>query len=350
MKIANVFYAPHAHHLKTMIDSNRLVFNNFDCIDILYGVNQANSFQGDSQHEYISLHDSTVELYLTIVKNKADIVIFHGEFFRFFWFIIAGLFFQWNKIVWICWGAGTSVKTGIKGYFIRFVKRLVLPKLRAIIALADSDKCRLEERFMCKNVKLINYFHPFYQRFYERGRNQKASIAYRIQVGNDASSANHHEWCFQLLKNVENQNLQIICPFSYGDADQDYVDSVKKFAKIYLGNQVIFVDKFLEPNEFFELLLSIDALVIGSREQRALYSIFAFFAMGKPVFLPEDGELYRALSAQGFDILPIESISLFLQNRFTEIGYKVNTHNQKLILEITSINTIKAKWAEILGV
>ncbi len=106
----------------------------------------------------------------------------------------------------------------------------------------------------------------------------------KILLGNSADPLNNHLEILDSLKPYRNENIEIICPLSYG-ANDEYIKKIKFHAKN------IFKDKFkpllelIPYKEYLEILKSIDIAIFAHKNQQAYGNIIQLLGMGKKVYM-----------------------------------------------------------------
>ncbi|MDY3113629.1 MAG: TDP-N-acetylfucosamine:lipid II N-acetylfucosaminyltransferase [Helicobacter sp.] len=106
----------------------------------------------------------------------------------------------------------------------------------------------------------------------------------KILLGNSADPLNNHLEILEALKSYKQENIEIICPLSYG-ANDEYIKKIKFHAKN------IFKDKFkpllelIPYKEYLEILKSIDIAIFAHKNQQAYGNIIQLLGMGKKVYM-----------------------------------------------------------------
>ena len=188
--------------------------------------------------------------------------------------------------------------------------------------LAASDQARAD-KLCCRKVESVVV--PYYNPSYLRRSNLSSGRAFdstmvRVQIGNDASAVNDHRACLAELSRVRKLAFTLVYPLGYGRFDAQYIEHLKTTSQRSFAVQCEFIDHLLPPDQFDMLIDSCDALLLASRDQRALYSIYRYLAAGKPVFLPKDAELRRDLQDLAFQVEALESLGTMNASMFSDLA------------------------------
>lgn len=285
-----------------------------------------------------------------LLLRRFDYVMFHSGFWPKFWLV--GLFAVAIRCrpVWICWGGELVPSTGIRGNVLLFVKKLTMPRFHRAVFLSEGDlqsAANLCGRLI--NGTVIHYYSAAYCRPADSSRRLIPNPpGVRVQIGNDASAINGHLECMTRLSRVSDSKLTVVYPLGYGRFDPKYIEDLKDASVRLFPNGSAFIDDLLSPDLFDALIESCSTLLLASREQRALYSIFRYLSAGKPVFLPRDASLRQDLTDLGFHVEALEALDTMDSEDFARICSQVNRENIRVGRECLGLDSIKARWAEVL--
>jgi len=111
-----------------------------------------------------------------------------------------------------------------------------------------------------------------------------------IMVGNSGYPTNNH---LDVIDYIEKHGIKadLCIPVSYGD--KGYITFLKRKLASYSNGTVTFVDKFMDFDEYLNLLYSADAFVMNSIRPQGYGNVLMMLYLGKPVFMNE-----RNISAQ----------------------------------------------------
>jgi hypothetical protein len=338
------------HHLPRLLLSTANVFYDFDNDNTLVG--EANCPRVVTNDKNGSANAgpplTSIELLRKLVRTKPQYIVFHSGFVRKFWIIILTLLVLRKKLIWICWGGELSNGKGLRSAINRILKQLCIKRMAHVICLSHSDGILLRARY--GNPKSLEVI-PYYGRFYANSSSTVSSYSVRggtacVQVGNDASEINDHPLCLAALSSI-GLATRIVLPFGYGRFDVGYINRVKSMGNRLFPNNVDFIDELLSNEQFDAVITQCDALLLGSRMQRALYSVYSYLSEGKPVFLPAESKLRADLAAQGFEINTIEQISEMSAADFIGLCRMRNSNNRQLVEKLLGLAAIREKWLRL---
>ena len=107
-----------------------------------------------------------------------------------------------------------------------------------------------------------------------------------ILIGNSADPSNKQLEIFEKLLKFKNENIEIITPLSYGNTEwAKYV--VQKGKELY-GDKFKPLLKFLPPEEYAQVLNSVDIAIFNHDRQQALGNILALLYLRKKVYIKND--------------------------------------------------------------
>ena len=164
-----------------------------------------------------------------------------------------------------------------------------------------------------------------------------------ILIGNSATSTNNHLDVFDIIKET---NKKLIVPLSYGAYDY------KNYKELIISEGIrIFKDSFTPIEEFMplqdyrELTLSCNSVIMYHIRQQALGNIFMFLFQGMRVFLNSKSVTYSFLEDKGMIIFD-------LKQDYTLLGVELNEEqkqiNKEIVLNLTSREVIKEKTKGII--
>lgn len=344
-RVVHVYPAMMTHHLSTMIPNNRESFADYDN-DVLLVSHMPP--HGATSSPPASISPSAVFSFL--VTGRFEYVIFHSGFWPKFWLVALMAVALRCRPIWICWGGELSPPTGMRGRLISLAKELAIPRFHRTVFLSAGD---LETATRLCRRPIRGTVIPYYSPAYFRARHLKSptpnSSMVRVQIGNDASATNGHLECIARLSSVPGLECTVVLPLSYGRFDSGYIQEVKDASDRTFSSRSEFLDDLLPPEMFDTLIDSCSALLLASREQRALYSIFRYLAAGKPVFLPGEARLRQDLVGLGFRIEVLEALDTMSAEDFALLCRRVDDENIRVARECLGRDSIRVRWTEILG-
>ncbi|MDH5380865.1 MAG: TDP-N-acetylfucosamine:lipid II N-acetylfucosaminyltransferase [Cyclobacteriaceae bacterium] len=129
----------------------------------------------------------------------------------------------------------------------------------------------------------------------------KTSSKLVIQVGNSSHVSNSHEEVLEKLAYLKEEDIEIICPLSYGD---------KKNAKKIIGmGKRIFGDKFTAITNFMplaaylDLISKVDIAIFNHWRQQGSGNLISLVGMGKTVYIREDISTWKMFQDLGIKVI-----------------------------------------------
>jgi hypothetical protein len=134
----------------------------------------------------------------------------------------------------------------------------------------------------------------------------------RVLVGNSLASTNNH---FDILKKLNDYGIyiEVVLPISYG-GDIHYKRILKEYTSGLKFIKPIYVEKFLDRSEYFNLIDSCNALIFGHLRQQGAGNINQGLRDGFDIYLYEESINYKHFVEKGFIIHTIENdlLNIFL--------------------------------------
>lgn len=130
--------------------------------------------------------------------------------------------------------------------------------------------------------------------------------SYRILVGNSATIQNQHKEIFDILLRFKEENIEIVCPLSYGW--KEYGEQVLKLGKEYFGEKFHPITESLPKEDYVKLLASCDIGIFNNNRQQAMGNIFIFVRLGKKVFLRDDTSMWEHFEKIGYHFNKTEEL------------------------------------------
>ena len=296
--------------------------------------------------------------YFILVKDmyKTERIFLHGLFSPH---IVIILFIQpWllKKCYWIVWGGDlyyyNRKKTSLKAYIYEGIRKVVIRNMGGIITLVKGDYDLAKKWYKVKgkyykgqyvNTEKVNIMEKIIN---HNSENNIDKNEFLILVGNSATKSNFHMEVLDLLKKFKNENINIICPLSYGD--MDYAKEVINYGKKIYGNKFIALEKFMNITEYMKLLNTIDIGIFNNNRQQAMGNISSLLYLGKKVYMRPDTTMYYemndTLKLNIFDINNIENENF---NEFVCLDEEAREANRKIVQNKYYNNNIKSIWKNI---
>jgi hypothetical protein len=165
-------------------------------------------------------------------------------------------------------------------------------------------------------------------------------------ISHSSFSHNNHLEIFKLLSRFKNENIQIICPLSYGN--EEYRKTVIENGNQLFEDKFKYFDKLIPRKEYNSLLASIDIFISNAVIQTGLYVANFCICTGKKVYLRENN--YNWMVHLGFKINNVSELKDISFSDFVEpLNNEWLFHNDYLASQIYTSNRTVNDWKLIYG-
>lgn len=278
---------------------------------------------------------------------RADHIYFH--YFSsgpvlLYWLIMNNLM---SKTTWIVWGYdlhwGFLQRKRIKEKIFESIRRILIRRMHSFFVFIDGDWELLQRRYRPKGKRYYVFYPlpaggdnndvPYYNK----------DGVFRILTGNSAWDANKHNEIFDILSKYASEDLQLLCPLSYG-GDDDYIKRV-----IAHGND-IFDEKFIPlldlmpPEQYSDLLKRVSVVILNYDVQAGLGNVLGMLNLGKKVYIRAETTPYMFLKDKGFYIFDTASIRNMTFFEFISFDAEKQAHNKALFNKHFSNNAFVEMW------
>ena len=308
-------------------------------------------------------------LYFYKKFNNCDVIIWHGLYVGYGEPVLSlkelaflSLFPKFlNKIAWVGWGIDLYKwkkelfnKFTLKNIFINYINTLsykVRVRIPYFISIFPPDVYSFMEQFGKKSKALVfdgTYSNPDFIRNIEDSK-PKVIIKYpnrplRIMIGHSANEYNDHFYLLDLLVNYRYENIKIYLPLSTGP-NRKYAKKVEEYGKKLYGNKVIVINHKMPLKKYLEFLWFMDIAVFNIKHQAAVGNLMNLIYMGKKIFLPNDGLMYKFFKTQRVEVF---DTNLLQKMKFEEFAKcKFYYRPPEYVLDRTNYRKNCAKWKSI---
>ena len=204
-----------------------------------------------------------------------------------------------------------------------------------------------EYSFAKSNIPSLRADHKFffyenqipYQKLDERSADAKEANKNvpLIIVGNSGYPTNNH---LDAIDYMEKHNVKadLCIPVSYGD--KRYIAFLKRRLATYSNGTINFVEKYMDFDEYLNLLSSADAFIMNSIRPQGYGNVLMMLYMGKPVFMNE-----RNISAPDLKKNGIETNDWSEMNSILSI--KPPLQNKEAIANLLSHSRLMIVYREL---
>jgi len=244
----------------------------------------------------------------------------------------------------ILWGVAEKQKISknlFSGIFNE-IKKIVLKSLRYVVTLSLDDSEKIKDWFKISNVIISGYIRDTYNEFkvYTKLIDESQELK-KIMISHSSFSHNYHIEILNLLGRFKDENIEIICPLSYGSIE--YREIVIGRGKQIFGDKFKYYDKLLSRSEYNNLLASIDIYISNALMQTGLYVIAFCICAGKKLYLR--GNNYNWMTHLGFKVNNVKEIGQLSYNDFINpVEDDWQASNDLLASEVFSIKPKIEDW------
>lgn len=311
------------------------------------------------QRENVTFIDNFSKIDLDLLE-KQDKIFVHGfDYFPLILFLYKNRFkFKHNQLVLIAWGGdiydsryllmdhGIHLRTRI----FEYLKKKVISRCNVFMTFAYADMEIIKKYYKGQGVQ-FDCLYPSNAdiKLLDNLRmNPKKSNIVRILLGNSATVTNKHIEAFGYLKHYADKNIEIICPLSYGN--NDYRQEVITEGKRIFGDKFIPILNYMSPEEYSELLNSVNIAVFNHNRQQGTGNIEILAYLEKKLFICSDTTTWQHYVVRDkcrfFDTKKIQGMSF---EDFCFFDNNDKTTNVMYFKKIWDINYIKSKWDNVLS-
>ncbi|WP_354003384.1 TDP-N-acetylfucosamine:lipid II N-acetylfucosaminyltransferase [Amedibacillus dolichus] len=194
-----------------------------------------------------------------------------------------------SKMNIIFWGAEIqnlkNRETNYKCALLKKLKEYYITNAACIITLVPNDYQKIIKYIRVKGTHKDGKY-PLDEEQHQIINSMdtlKSNDPYIILVGNSATKTNCHFEVFNILEKYSEENIQIICPLSYGDVS--YREKVIEKGKKVFGNKFIPLIDYIEYKQYIQLIARSTVAIFNNNRQQALGNINAALELETKVYL-----------------------------------------------------------------
>lgn len=293
------------------------------------------------------INDSKGYFNLLKLIYKADKIILHSLFIPKYLLAVSVVPGAIAKAYWVVWGADLHfheyAEDNFKYKIYDMYRGNFIRKLRGICTLVIGDYELAKKWYGTKS----EYFQAIYKvdglSYAQSLPIKKRENKIRIIVGNSATESNNHFHVFELLEKFKNEDIEIICPLSYGNIE--YAAKVENMGKKIFGAKFIAIKEFFTSEKYIELLNSIDVGIFDNTRQQALGNIYLLLVMQKKLYLNSSSEMWTNFrNTEKLKIFDVEELKTSSVKDIALIEENDSNKNRNIVLNKNSDMNIYATW------
>lgn len=292
--------------------------------------------------------------------SSKDKMFIHGFFLNHFvqYGTFAASQLSRNQLVLIIYGADlynnryilqdNFVHPGV--WLQEYKKKKLIKKIGLFMTFASPDY-DLMYKWFGADGKQFDILYPsnanFEQLYAIRNVDKNNEKTVRILLGNSATSTNRHEEALEWLAKYKKEDIEIICPLSYGD--MIYGNYIADIGRDIFGEKFIPITEYMNIDEYTELLNSVDIAVYNNNRQQATGNIEILGYLGKKIYVRSDiatwGHYVDRDGCRFFDTTLIPSLNF---EEFCVMNREDIDYNEQYFLKIWDNNYLKKLWDEVI--
>lgn len=153
----------------------------------------------------------------------------------------------------------------------------------------------------------------------------------KIIIGNSATIENHHIEVFDMLEHLKDENIEIICPLSYGY--MDYAKKVINKGKELFGDKFNPITEYMNYEEYIQLLSTCSVGIFNNDRQQAMGNISLLIRMGKKIYLRKGTAMWDNYKKFDININDIEKLRNIKYDELYLFDEKVGKENYEKMLK-----------------
>jgi dTDP-N-acetylfucosamine:lipid II N-acetylfucosaminyltransferase len=167
-----------------------------------------------------------------------------------------------------------------------------------------------------------------------------------ILLGNSASYTNNHLEMFDILKNFELSNYQLITVLSYGN--NEYAKNIINLGNEIFGYKFKPLTEFLPQEEYQKILKECGIVIMNHHRQQAVGNVMNAIYLGAKVYLSEKNTLFHYLKRIGCHIFSVEH-DLIVENKevFNLLTIEQMNHNRATVSSELSLDKVVNELRDI---
>lgn len=297
-----------------------------------------------------------IENHFQVIKNllpllfKSDFIFIHSLIptpALAYWFLFKSLS---RRTVWKIWGADLyfyNKKKNSTERIYEFFRKQIVKHFPYIIAPIEGDYLLAKEVYKAKARYLMAVYPlPVHIDQLSLINDEEIKANRNILVGNSGNEANNHIQILQELSILKDEDINIICPLSYGGAS-DYVEKVVSIGRSIFGTKFKPLLKLLPPHEYNKILDTCSVAIMNHSRQQGLGSIFPLLYAGRKVYLRGDTTTFAFLKKLNIKVFASENISNENYSSIFSMDYEQRISNSKITkLEFSEERTIR-RWRDV---
>lgn len=235
-----------------------------------------------------------------------------------------------------------KVKAGLS----KAIKINYFRKAKAVINLIPGDYDELQKIVktdaphyiapVCESQNSTDAFAPLFS-------TNKSASPVKICLGNSATKTNEHMEVLDLLEKFKNEDIQIICPLSYGD--KEYAGKVIERGKSIFKDKFCPLTDYMSKDDYFKLLSDCRIGIFNNNRQQGMGNIVALLSMGSKIYIKSSTSMWqRYVNERQYTVFDVQDIAKSDFEGFTAFDEAAAVSNVDKMRYYCSAEYKKSLW------
>lgn len=292
---------------------------------------------------------------------KADKIIVHSLASPYILLLLILFPKLGEKIYWVIWGKDLYFYHMISTprfyhKLYEWLRKKAICQIKNVISIFEEDYKLAEKWYGVKanhveavslypyalDLEIFNKSHYPSKKTDLQKRNEKNH--YTVILGNSASKTNNHIDALYKLKNCDKKIEKIICPLSYGGSKK-YVNEVIACGKKLFGEKFSPITKFINKNDYFSMLQTVDIGIYNYSRQEGLGNIWSLILGEKTIYMQTQTSTTSFFSRNNITVYDIKSLE---SGQIELLPESVAKFNANTLFPLINVEASMKKWKNIL--
>lgn len=363
---SNIYDSP---FMKSSISIFERAYSDENIYVLISDSNKDYDYSNYNLNSILILNKKTAKDYLIENEHNFKTIIFHG--LNSLNIDLAFSIKNFDRCIWLFWGGeiynnplintqemyGKYTKSAIMAYnksfrndIIQFIRRYIIkpsiyvklkniiPKFKHIGVPFEEDYIEISQKAKLEHASSFFQYSYYPLEYIFTDLTDCKINGNNILVGNSSTPENNHIDIFEMLKNANLYNREVITILSYGDLH--YRDLLLKGGERILGNSFKPIIEFLPLIEYNSLLKSCNVAIMNHYRQQGMGNVISLLWMGTKLFLNSRNSIYHFLKRKKIIVYSVDELSKNINIINTPLDEDEIKHNRNVLLSEFSYDTI----------
>ncbi|MFT7531735.1 MAG: dTDP-N-acetylfucosamine:lipid II N-acetylfucosaminyltransferase [Gammaproteobacteria bacterium] len=219
-----------------------------------------------------------------------------------------------KKCYWHIWGKDLYYfqllpKKYFHHHIYEYFRKFVFKRVKHVVTYVKGDFDLAKEWYQvdAEYHHCLMYPSNLFKCLKEK-RIERFSKKVKILVGNSSDSGNNHESIFKAISPYKEQDIELICPLSYGDTKN--AQKVLKLGQQIFGNKFKPLVSFIPSDDYLNMLNELHIAFFAHHRQQGMGNLISLLSMGKKVYLKKNTTSFRLFSEIGLVVYDSSKFNL----------------------------------------